>query len=169
MRSRSLDRPSGELEVTDADRAAASRYAAVIEWSDLDGVYVVTVPDIPNLHTHGTTREAAATAVDEVIALWIAGAHETDLPVPPPRFRALPPAEFDAARVAALRRRLNLTQHEFARLLNVSAVRGWEQGLRSPDGASQRLLGIGERDPEVQLRDAGPVRFNAQRDDRGRS
>jgi putative transcriptional regulator len=78
--------------------------------------------------------------------------------VPPPRFSALP-ADFDAARVAALRKRLNLTQHEFAQLLNVSvsAVRGWEQGLRTPDGASQRLLGIAEREPEVLLRDAGPA------------
>jgi predicted RNase H-like HicB family nuclease len=154
-----VDRPYAELKVTDEDRAAASRYAAVIEWSDRDGVYVATVPDIPNLHTHGTTREAAATATDEVVALWIAGARETDIPVPPPRFSALSPTDFDAGRVAALRKRLNLTQHEFAQLLNVSvsAVRGWEQGLRSPDGASQRLLGIAERDPEVLLRDAGPV------------
>lgn len=154
-----MDRSYGELEVKDEDRAAASRYAAVIEWSELDCVYVATVPDIPNLHTHGATREAAATAADEVTALWIAGARETEVAVPPPRFSALPPADFDAARVAALRKRLNLTQHEFAQLLNVSvsAVRGWEQGSRSPDGASQRLLGIAERDPEVLLRDASPV------------
>lgn len=155
-----MDRPYGELEVTEADRMAAGRYAAVIEWSEVDRVYVATVPDIPNLHTHGSTREAAAKAADEVTALWIAGARETEIPVPPPRFSALPAAEFDAARVVALRKRLNLTQHEFAHLLNVSvsAVRGWEQGLRSPDGASQRLLGIAERDPEVLMRDAGPVR-----------
>src|SRR5215207_9303932 len=57
-RRQRMDRAYGELEVTDEDRAAASRYAAVIEWSDTDGVYVVTVPDIPNLHTHGATREA---------------------------------------------------------------------------------------------------------------
>lgn len=154
-----MDRPYGELEVTAEDRAAASRYAAVIEWSEIDKVYVATVPDIPNLNTHGATREAAATAADEVIALWIAGARETAVLVPPPHFSALPPSDFDAARVAALRKRLNLTQYEFARLLNVSvgSVRGWEQGNRSPDGASQRLLGIAERDPEVLLRDAGPV------------
>ncbi|MDF3041358.1 MAG: hypothetical protein K0Q71_4064 [Thermomicrobiales bacterium] len=158
-----MDRSSAELDVTDEDRAAASRYAAVIEWADVDGIYVATVPDIPNLHTHGATREAAATAADEVTALWIAGARETEIPVPPPRFSALP-ADFDAARVAALRKRLNLTQREFAQLLNVSvsAVRGWEQGLRTqglrtPDGASQRLLGIAEREPEVLLRDAGPA------------
>jgi predicted RNase H-like HicB family nuclease len=147
------------LEVTDEDRATASRYAAVIEWSDTDGIYVATVPDIPNLHTHGATREAAATAADEVIALWIAGARETTIPVPPPRFSALLPSDFDAARVAALRKRLNLTQHEFAQLLNVSvsAVRGWEQGSRSPDGASQRLLGIAEHDPDALFRDVGSL------------
>ena len=154
-----MDRPFAELDVTGDDQAAASRYATVIEWSDVDGVYVATVPDIPNLHTHGATREDAATAADEVAALWIAGARETNVPVPPPRFSALPPADFDAARVAALRKRLNLTQHEFAHMLNVSvsAVRGWEQGLRSPDGASQRLLGIAEREPEVLMRDVDPI------------
>ena len=154
-----MDRPYAELAVTDEDRAVASRYAAVIEWSDTDGVYVVTVPDIPNLHTHGVTREAAATAADEVTALWIAGARETKIAIPPPRFSAVPQPDFDAARVAALRKRLNLTQHEFAHVLNVSvsAVRGWEQGLRSPDGASQRLLGIAEREPDVLLRDVGPM------------
>jgi hypothetical protein len=57
-----LNWPYGEIAVTDEDRAAARRYAAVIEWSDRDGVYVATVPDIPNLHTHGATREAAATS-----------------------------------------------------------------------------------------------------------
>ena len=131
----------------------------MIEWSDGDGVYVVTVPDIPNLHTHGATREAAATAADEVVALWIAGAREPAIPVPPPRFSALLPLDFDAARAAALRKRLNLIQHEFAQLLNVSvgAVRGWEQGGRSPDGASQRLLGIAERDPAVLFQDGGAI------------
>lgn len=88
-----MDRPYATLEVTAEDRLAASRYAAVIEWSALDGVYVTTMPDIPNLHTHGATREAAATAADEVTALWLAGARETDVSVPPPRFSALPPAE----------------------------------------------------------------------------
>lgn len=87
-----MDAPYGELKVTNEDRAAASRYAAVIEWSAPDGVYVVTVPDIPNLHTHGTTREAAA-AADEGTALWIAGAREIAIPVPLPRFSALAPAD----------------------------------------------------------------------------
>jgi predicted RNase H-like HicB family nuclease len=72
---------------TDEDRAAASRYAAVIEWSDADGICVATVPDIPNLHTHGATREVAATAADDLTALWIAGARETEIPVPSPRYR----------------------------------------------------------------------------------
>jgi predicted RNase H-like HicB family nuclease len=85
-----MDRPYAELEVTDEDRTAAGRYAAVIEWSDADDIYVATVPDIPNLHTHGATREAAVTAADEVTALWIAGARETEIAVPPPRFSALP-------------------------------------------------------------------------------
>lgn len=154
-----MDRTHGELAVTDADHLAARRYAVVIEWSDEDGIFIASVPDFPNVHTHGVTREAAVKAVDEVTALWIAGARETGDAVPSPRFSALPPADCDAARVVAIRKRFNLTQQEFARLLNVSVgtVRGWEQGSRSPDGASRRLLGIAERDPEALFRDADTI------------
>jgi len=44
--------------------------------------------------------------------------------------------------VRALRRSLDLSQPEFAALLNVAVatVRGWEQGQRQPAGPSVRLL-----------------------------
>ncbi len=150
-----MDGPYAELVATDEDRAAARRYAAVIEWTETDGVCVATAPDFPNLRTRGATREAAATATDEATALRIAGARETSIPAPPPRFSALPPPGFAAAR----RRRLRLTQRGFAHLLDVSAsaVRGREQQLRSPDGAPRRRLGIAEREPEALLPDASPV------------
>lgn len=95
-----MDRPYATLEVTAEDRLAASRYAAVIEWSDVARVYVATVPDIPNLHTHGATREAAATAADEVTALWMAGARETHVSVPPPRYSALAQEESERDRLS---------------------------------------------------------------------
>ena len=95
-----MERPYAEIEVSDEDRAVAIRYAAVIEWSEIDGVYVATVPDIPNLHTHGATREAAATAADAVTALWIAGARETHVSVPPPRYGALAAEESERGRLS---------------------------------------------------------------------
>ena len=51
----------------------------------------------------------------------------------------------------AARRSANLTQIEFARLLDVSvdAIRDWEQGRRSPRGAARTLLRIAMTHPEV--------------------
>ena len=52
------------------------------------------------------------------------------------------------------RRSVNLTQKEFARLLNVSvdSVQDWEQGRRSPRGAAHTLLRVVHEYPEVLVR-----------------
>jgi putative transcriptional regulator len=65
----------------------------------------------------------------------------TELPAPPP---AASPA-----RVAALRRRLRMSQSVFAAALNVSPklVQSWEQGLRTPDRGDLRLIQLIEQDP----------------------
>jgi putative transcriptional regulator len=49
------------------------------------------------------------------------------------------------------RQSVNLTQKEFARLLNVSidSVQDWEQGRRSPRGAAKTLLLVAQSHPEV--------------------
>jgi DNA-binding transcriptional regulator YiaG len=64
-----------------------------------------------------------------------------------------PPPGYDAQRIAALRRRLKLSQAVFAAALNVSVatVRSWEQGVREPDGPSRRLLQIVDEHPETVL------------------
>jgi putative transcriptional regulator len=51
----------------------------------------------------------------------------------------------------AARRSVNLTQKEFAQLLNVSidSVQDWEQGRRSPRGAAKTLLQVAKQHPEV--------------------
>jgi predicted RNase H-like HicB family nuclease len=58
-----------------------SRYSMLIEWSPEDGVYIVTVPELPGCRTHGSTREEAVRMGEEVIELWLEG----DGPAPPPR------------------------------------------------------------------------------------
>jgi putative transcriptional regulator len=145
-----------ERELTQEELAEAHRYALVIEWSPEDDVFVVSVPDIPGIHTHGATREEATVAGDQVLALWLSARRRAGRPVPSPSFNAryatsaLLPAN-DAQRIRQIRQRLAVTQQEFAELLNVSlsTVRSWEQGLRTPDGASQRLLEIAERQPDA--------------------
>ncbi len=54
----------------------------------------------------------------------------------------------------AARQATELTQVEFARLLDVSvdAIRDWEQGRRSPRGAARTLLRIAMSHPEVLAR-----------------
>ena len=49
------------------------------------------------------------------------------------------------------RKSVNLTQREFAKLLNISVdtVQDWEQGRRSPRGAAKRLLKIAQSHPKV--------------------
>ena len=50
-----------------------------------------------------------------------------------------------------IRRKLNLSQSAFARLMGVSlrTVQDWEQGRRQPSGPAKSLLRIAEQHPEV--------------------
>ena len=61
----------------------------------------------------------------------------------------------DVARFARrVRRRLGLTQVEFARRIDVSheTIRNWEQGKRCPTGAAKALLRVLDKAPELALR-----------------
>jgi putative transcriptional regulator len=57
------------------------------------------------------------------------------------------------APVAAIRKRLNVSQHAFAGLLGVSVrtIQDWEQGRREPSGPAKALLRIVDQNPEVLL------------------
>jgi putative transcriptional regulator len=56
--------------------------------------------------------------------------------------------------VRALRKRLNLTQAQFAARfhLPLGTVRDWEQGAHVPDKAAQILLTVIAKDPEAVVR-----------------
>lgn len=61
----------------------------------------------------------------------------------------------DMARYARrVRRRLGLTQVEFARRIDVphETIRNWEQGKRGPTGAARALLRVLDKAPEAALR-----------------
>ncbi len=53
--------------------------------------------------------------------------------------------------VAAIRRRLNVSQSVFAALLNVPKVTAisWEKGRRKPTGAALRLLDLVRKRPDI--------------------
>lgn len=150
-----MDNPVDEWGVTAAERAEARRYTMMIDWSDEDDAFLVSFPDAPGVVTHGSTPEEAAERGEEAIIAFLTAMHDAGYSVPPPiTARAVVVAaapQFDAAHIQRLRHRLNVSQRVFAEMLNVSlaTVRHWEQGLRTPDGASRRLLEIAERDPTV--------------------
>lgn len=55
-----------------------------------------------------------------------------------------PPPKVSQEQIQGLRRRFDLTQMQFARLLNVSpkTIEGWEQGVRVPSGVALRMLQV---------------------------
>lgn len=61
------------------------------------------------------------------------------------------PEEID---VASIRRRLGLSQAEFASRFGfkLDALQNWEQGRRRPEGAARAFLRVIEREPEAVQR-----------------
>jgi putative transcriptional regulator len=66
-------------------------------------------------------------------------------------FAAHVPEEVD---VVAIRRRLGLSQAEFASRFGfkLDALQNWEQGRRRPEGAARAFLRVIEREPEAVQR-----------------
>jgi antitoxin HicB len=60
-------------------------YSMIIQWSDEDNAYIVTVPELPGCKTHGETYEEVVQQGQDAIASWIMVAKELGRPVPPPR------------------------------------------------------------------------------------
>ncbi len=59
-------------------------YSMIIQWSDEDNAYIVTVPELPGCRTHGETYEEALQQGKDAIASWIMVAKEMGLPIPEP-------------------------------------------------------------------------------------
>src|SRR5690348_13561943 len=98
-----------------------------------------------NGHDEATMFERVKKGLEESIA-YSRGEltlKTTTLPLPPP------PAS--PKRVAALRRKLKMSQSVFAAALNVSSklVQSWEQGSRRPSRGDLRLIQIIEREPRL--------------------
>jgi putative transcriptional regulator len=53
--------------------------------------------------------------------------------------------------VKAIRKRLHLTQNEFAIMIGVSknTLQNWEQGRREPEGPARALLQVADKNPEA--------------------
>jgi predicted RNase H-like HicB family nuclease len=60
----------------------APRYSLVLEWDPEDRIFVVSVPELPGLHTHGSTYVEAAQRGAERIAEWAAILADSGEPLP---------------------------------------------------------------------------------------
>lgn len=61
--------------------------------------------------------------------------------------------KFNPIAVKNIRKRLHVSQAEFAYMIGVSinTLQNWEQGRRRPDGPALALLKIAEADPETVM------------------
>jgi len=60
------------------------RYSIIIQWSDEDEAYIVTLPEFPGCHTHGDTYKEALKNGKEVLELVIENRQELGRPLPEP-------------------------------------------------------------------------------------
>lgn len=67
------------------------KYSMVIEWSDEDDTFIVSLPEFPNNRTHGATYEEAAHNGQEVLDMLIDLYRSENRPLPMPRVMANAP------------------------------------------------------------------------------
>lgn len=60
-------------------------YSMVIQWSEEDNAYIVTVPELPGCITHGDTYEEALQQGKDAIESWVDARLASGRPLPEPR------------------------------------------------------------------------------------
>jgi predicted RNase H-like HicB family nuclease len=61
------------------------KYSIVIEWSNEDNKYIVTLPEFPNCHTHGASYDEALQNGKEVLEMVIEKYQALGQPLPQPK------------------------------------------------------------------------------------
>lgn len=64
-------------------------YSMLIQWSDEDQTYIVTVSELLGCRTHGDTYEQAVQQGQDAIESWIMVAKELNRPIPSPNMYAV--------------------------------------------------------------------------------
>ena len=60
-------------------------YSMMIQWDDIDKIYIVTVSELPGCRTHGKTYEEALQQGKDAIESWIDANKYWGRPIPKPR------------------------------------------------------------------------------------
>jgi predicted RNase H-like HicB family nuclease len=70
-----------------------SKYSMLVEWSEEDRLFLVTIPEFSNLVlmpcTHGKTRAEAIFHGEEVIEMYLESWQAEGIPIPQPRLLQL--------------------------------------------------------------------------------
>ncbi len=75
--------------ITSSPVGILDRYQVCIWWSDEDGAFLASMPELPGCMADGQTQTEALTNLREVAGLWIETAQQLGRAVPPPSaFRA---------------------------------------------------------------------------------
>ncbi len=61
------------------------KYSIVIEWSNEDNKYIVTLPEFPNCHTHGASYDEALQNGKEILEMIIEKYQALGQPLPQPK------------------------------------------------------------------------------------
>lgn len=61
-----------------------SKYSVIIQYDDIDKIYVASIPELQGCMAHGETQEEAFREVNIVRDMWIETAKEEGLPIPEP-------------------------------------------------------------------------------------
>lgn len=67
------------------EQAQYKHYSMLIQWSEEDDAYIVTVPELPGCVTHGATYEEAVQQGQDAIESWIDAARAWGRPIPEPQ------------------------------------------------------------------------------------
>lgn len=76
---------------TKVARPRAADYPIIIQWSDRDQTFMVTIPDLPGCMVDGPTPEEAAREAHIAMQLWLDVSYDNGDPIPKPsRFPFVP-------------------------------------------------------------------------------
>lgn len=129
-------------------------FTRIIRWSEEDGLFVGSLPEIAPECCHGHSVAEVAALLDEIAedSLQVCRANNIPFDRPGSAMVIVPQVARNsdtAAQVRELRHSLQLSQGDFAAALGVSksTLSKWESGERRPDAAAAKLLRILKQQP----------------------
>lgn len=118
---------------------------------DDGGGYLIEFPDLPGCMSDGETPEEALRNGRDAVLGFIRSFVKHNYPVPPPSSPARGARVPEKVNVKALRKRIKLSQSEFAQRygLNVRTLQAWESNRSKPDRLGRAYLTVISKDPKA--------------------